>query len=667
MVSMRCIVRKVYFLRYGSDMPILVKGCISSSGGKPVPDKQGWWGKLSAIRAMLPNRIGRIIVYGLLVGMVVVVSLALWLLPYELRYGLDATLEEQGLHSEVGDASLNPFTGHFALKDVRILQGEEAVFELDAFDASWDWWPMFHNRIEVSDISIAGFRVTVSQSKDTGLLIAGLALPAQDVVTAEAEQPSNGEPWYLVLNSFQLEDSEIRYISPQFNETLGIQHVRLKGLHTQDTDKPWNFDVLLNIAGGNIGIKGEAKPLAKAATVRGDIRLEGFDLKLSRNKRGKWNFAPLLAMAGWEGKAASGSAKAEMRNGKPPVLSYRVGSIELANSKLRFSDDSVSPPFATVVAIRTIRLGAIDSSKAAQKSPLTVRVKLDQYTRINADGYVKPLAAKPTLKLKAKITGLELPPLSSYTGPELGYNLASGQLNADINLRIEQGKINGENQLKIRQLELNPTDSPMMGKLEKQLSMPVDTALDLLRDSDNNIELEVPVKGDISNPQFSLAETINKALGGVLMQAGVSYLKYAFQPYGAIISVVEMAGEATALRLEPLKFQPGEFKPDVSMQEYLGKIANVLKERPELHVRLCGKATKADLLWPDFVIAKREKEKTPLDPKEREALSTLAKQRADHAKALLVQKHGIEADRLLICLPEVDESKRGEPRVELLL
>ena len=58
-------------------------------------------------------------------------------------------------------------------------------------------------------------------------------------------------------------------------------------------------------------------------------------------------------------------------------------------------------------------------------------------------------------------------------------------------------------------------------------------------------------------------------------------------------------------------------------------------------------------------------ELAPLKADER--LGSLAKQRAAGIKEYLVKNHGIEDDRLLVCLPEYDAREQATPRVELLV
>ena len=51
----------------------------------------------------------------------------------------------------------------------------------------------------------------------------------------------------------------------------------------------------------------------------------------------------------------------------------------------------------------------------------------------------------------------------------------------------------------------------------------------------------------------------------------------------------------------------------------------------------------------------------------RRATGKPGEQRAAGIREYLVKNHGIEADRLLVCLPEYDARERATPRVELFV
>ena len=85
--------------------------------------------------------------------------------------------------------------------------------------------------------------------------------------------------------------------------------------------------------------------------------------------------------------------------------------------------------------------------------------------------------------------------------------------------------------------------------------MSLDSALKLMRDKQNNVRLNIPLSGDINDPQFSVADAVNKVLAKTLQTSALSYLKFMLGPYGLGISAAEFAyNQATKIRLNPIGF-----------------------------------------------------------------------------------------------------------------
>jgi hypothetical protein len=145
-----------------------------------------------------------------------------------------------------------------------------------------------------------------------------------------------------------------------------------------------------------------------------------------------------------------------------------------------------------------------------------------------------------------KIESFNLPPLSPYVIQNTGYSFISGEMQADIPLKITQNELNGEIDLilynpKVKSVKAPDPEKEKKGKI--QLNMTLDSALKLLRDKQNNVKLKIPINGDISDPKFSVADAVNKVLAQTLQTSALSYLKFMLGPYGIGISLAEMAVE----------------------------------------------------------------------------------------------------------------------------
>lgn len=178
--------------------------------------------------------------------------------------------------------------------------------------------------------------------------------------------------------------------------------------------------------------------------------------------------------------------------------------------------------------------------------------------------------------------------------------------------------------------------------------MPLESALAILRDKNNDIHLDIDITGDVNDPKFDLTDAINQALTGALRRASVSYLKFYFQPFDTLNTVAGLAGKAVRLKLDPVPFSAGTASPTSETQEYLMKVGKLLQERGDLLLKLCGKAV-------------------PKDGLEEEAARALAARRAEAAKDYFTGSFGVASDRLFVCDPEVEMKPEAIPRVELIM
>jgi hypothetical protein len=133
--------------------------------------------------------------------------------------------------------------------------------------------------------------------------------------------------------------------------------------------------------------------------------------------------------------------------------------------------------------------------------------------------------------------------------------------------------------------------------------------------------------------------------------------------------------------LDPVGFGAGDVLLDDQDRDYLGKVAQVLKERPKIAVKLCGAAVQADREELARRMAAQAKEKQPKRGREvkaeakveeaalpavsEEELLALAKQRAEVIEDYLVTRHGVSASRAAVCRPVVDPQSGAAPRVDL--
>ncbi len=381
----------------------------------------------------------------------------------------------------------------------------------------------------------------------------------------------------------------------------------------------------------------------------GAIVLKDLNSSIFRDSEGNLLSKPQTDPAATE--TATTTPASQENTATPLALAIDSLSIE-GNSSLLFKDAAVTPEFNIKLQPIALSVGRIDTTQVNAETPVSLSANINDNGTIKMKGKVTPLAEELMVTLNTHLTGLALPTLSPYTEKYIGYELRRGRLGVESDLSIKSGQLQANNKLTLTKLSIKESDPEKAQGLIKQLEMPLDSALDLLRDKDENITFTLPVEGRLDDPQFKLDGVIKLALGKGMKMAAMNYLAGALQPLGTILLAKDLFGVATKPRFKSLDFNPGDANLSKEMQAYLDKIGELLKKRPQLAITLCGIANGSDR----STIA--EKEATV----QQQRLHALAKTRGDNARTYLIEQQDVALSRLFECNPKVKantESNEG--------
>jgi hypothetical protein len=213
------------------------------------------------------------------------------------------------------------------------------------------------------------------------------------------------------------------------------------------------------------------------------------------------------------------------------------------------------------------------SSDPAVRSSVDVTLEVEG-TPVHVTGALDALRNDAYTDLTIASAGVDLTPLGPYGGKFLGYGIQKGKLELDLRYKVVERNLAGANVIRVNQFTLGEkTDSPDATKL------PVRLALALLQDRNGVILLDVPVEGNLDDPEFRLGRVIWRAILNVLG-------KIATSPFRALAA---LAGGDDA-DLSMAEFEPGTATPAPSAEERFRLLAKSLQERPALALDLEGSA-----------------------------------------------------------------------------
>lgn len=395
-----------------------------------------------------------------------------------------------------------------------------------------------------------------------------------------------------------------------------------------------------------------AKQLDIAAIEITDLQV---DETLDRDKQPE-NTGRLLAAIDSLSGSEDAAPEARPAADQEAPMQISIGQLRVAgDSQIRFRDQSTKPAFSTEIALQQLQINRLDTT-AQTPAEFLLDLKLNSFTRLNLKGDTNLLAGGEDARWQGELEQLDLPRISPYSIDYTGYYLNSGQLYLTSNGSLQQGQIEGENNIRINRLEVEVADQEQMAKFSKQLSMPLGTAISILQDSDDNIELDVPISGSLDDPDFGLQSVVKLLAGKGLKQAAFSFLTKSLQPYGTLISLAGSAlAEGAFVTLQPVGFSPGEAQLSNEGLDYLAKISTMMADRKGMRLNICGQAVQQDQqLIAGQLQLENEAREEPLTAEalaelEQEQLVALAQQRSDAVKAVLLQT--LPGDRLFSCFP----------------
>lgn len=269
---------------------------------------------------------------------------------------------------------------------------------------------------------------------------------------------------------------------------------------------------------------------------------------------------------------AKSAAKAAPSKDKP--LGIHIGQIAINDGSANFADFSLTPNFATAIQQLNGQIGTIDSRQAKPAS-VDIKGKVDRYAPVTIKGSVNPFDPMAALDIATSFKRVELTTLTPYSGKFAGFRIRKGRLNLDLHYVITKGQLKAENKVVIEQLQLGEkVDSA------DAVDLPIRLAIALLKDTDGKISIELPVTGDLNNPQFSVMPIVWQTLRNLVVRAATA-------PFKFIGGLITGGGSED---LGNVSFAAGSSELGKDAEGALNTLAKALKERPALRLEIEGTA-----------------------------------------------------------------------------
>ena len=293
-----------------------------------------------------------------------------------------------------------------------------------------------------------------------------------------------------------------------------------------------------------------------------NVNLDSFNTSFKIDQNKNTNIDGLISSNKSEQKVNKSEEK------KKTAFNYYIKNLTITNGKTEFSDHSLPLNFDT--KIHSLNAVINDLSSKNEETDITLKGTIDKYglANINAKSILANYKNKTDVSINFE--NLDVRSFSPYSGKFIGQKIADGRLWLNLNYNITNAKLSSTNNIKLKNLTLgedvNSTEA---------MSLPVGLAIALLEDSEGLIELDVPVKGDMENPEFELGGVIWKTLGNVITNIVTAPFRFLGSLFGF---------DSDELGTIEFNYAQSEILPP--QKEKLDKLLQVLKEKQSLTIAI---------------------------------------------------------------------------------
>ena len=205
--------------------------------------------------------------------------------------------------------------------------------------------------------------------------------------------------------------------------------------------------------------------------------------------------------------------KEEEPTGKPMQL--HVGSLRVVDAAVTYNDHTLPDEFH--FPITGLNVSADDLTTAGGNNA-QVRATLPGGGHLMVRWKGNLANWKSYQDLFLSIKGLDMRQLGPWAVAYTGYPIEDGIFGLTTRLAINNSNLDNQNKIDIYKAKVGDRRKDVSAEVK----IPLKAALYILKDKDDKILIEMPVKGNIDNPEFNYMKVVWKTLGNLLVKVATS-------------------------------------------------------------------------------------------------------------------------------------------------
>jgi hypothetical protein len=423
---------------------------------------------------------------------------------------------------------------------------------------------------------------------------------------------------------------------------------------TADSGEPGHVVTIAEVTVSEIGLTDERVEV-------GEVSIGAADIWLKTAADGKLEIRQMTG--GDQGDAGETAAVSEPAAAMSDdgEFHFSIASVRTTEAaRITYLDPMVKPAVRLEFTDMVLDVGRLDSSRPETDTKVSLHTRLGRYGKLGYEGTLRPLAPQLSATGIGEVRGMDLNLFDGYARRNTGYRVDSGTLRADIDVDILSGEVDSNAAMIISQLDVEAIVSEEDDDTVADLGMPLGAALDLLKDDNDTITLDVPMTGNINEMKAGLGHALRIVLNKGVMVGVRTAATTMFAPLWPALAVSKLVDVASAARFKPVTFAAGDAALAGDQLSYLSDVAKLLADRPKISLEICGRTAATDL-----PVLLPEANPEALSDEQSATLADLALTRQLAVKDFLLGKD-IEAHRVATCaVSEHPQGIEGLPRVEV--
>ncbi len=247
--------------------------------------------------------------------------------------------------------------------------------------------------------------------------------------------------------------------------------------------------------------------------------------------------------------------------------SYTANKIQLSNFNLKFYDYTLEDPFH--MDLQNLNIVANNIRPDNQFANFNLKGKVNETGILNGDISVSRVGVE-NMKIDLSIDGLFLNRFSPYGRFYTGHRLLEGISSFKNKSTIKDSYLTSTNNLHIEQVKVSKKDKTQSG-----YSLPLRLGVALMKDTNGNVDLEIPVEGPINDPKYKFGKVIWQIVKNL-------FVKMVSTPVKALSNVLNVNEDD----LKNIYFDNGQIGLSPKQKKPLQAIATVLRKKPDFNIEL---------------------------------------------------------------------------------